>query len=195
MDAPLLRFEGVSKTNPARKGQPAPAALAALDLDVARGELLTLLGPSGSGKTTTLMLLAGFETPDTGRILLEGRDIARLPAHKRNVVVAMDGDIATLELPNGTVIAARASESLAPGTRCTIMVRPERIVLGPDGLAAHVAEALFQGDHIRLRLSLGGIEIVAKRPAGAAAPQPGNEIRVRWRAEDARAFRDDAARA
>jgi putative spermidine/putrescine transport system ATP-binding protein len=87
MDGPLLRFEAVSKSYPARKGVAAPSALEALDLDVARGELLTLLGPSGSGKTTTLMLLAGFETPDTGRILLEGRDIARLPAHRRGIGV------------------------------------------------------------------------------------------------------------
>jgi putative spermidine/putrescine transport system ATP-binding protein len=88
MDDPLLRFERVSKRYPApARGAAQPAALAALDLDVARGELLTLLGPSGSGKTTTLMLLAGFETPDSGRILLEGRDIARLPAHRRGIGV------------------------------------------------------------------------------------------------------------
>ena len=87
MDGPLLRFEHVSKSYPAAKGARAPAALAALDLDVARGELLTLLGPSGSGKTTTLMLLAGFELPDEGHILLEGRDIARLPPHRRGIGV------------------------------------------------------------------------------------------------------------
>jgi putative spermidine/putrescine transport system ATP-binding protein len=87
MTAPLLRFEHVSKSYPATKGAAAPAALASLELDIARGELLTLLGPSGSGKTTTLMLLAGFELPDEGRILLEGRDIARLPAHKRGIGV------------------------------------------------------------------------------------------------------------
>ncbi len=83
MDAPLLRFERVSKSY----GAAQPAALSALDLNVARGELLTLLGPSGSGKTTTLMLLAGFELPDQGRILLEGRDIARLPPHRRGIGV------------------------------------------------------------------------------------------------------------
>jgi osmoprotectant transport system ATP-binding protein len=87
MDAPLLSFERVSKRYPAAKGAHAPAAVAALDLEVARGELLTLLGPSGSGKTTTLMLLAGFELPDAGRILLEGRDIARLPPHRRGIGV------------------------------------------------------------------------------------------------------------
>jgi len=87
MSDPLLRFEHVSKRYPATKGASAPAALSALELDIARGELLTLLGPSGSGKTTTLMLLAGFEMPDEGRILLEGRDIARLPPHRRGIGV------------------------------------------------------------------------------------------------------------
>ncbi len=88
MQDPLLRFEAVSKAYAAGRGAARqPAALDRLDLDVARGELLTLLGPSGSGKTTTLMLLAGFETPDSGRILLEGRDIARLPAHRRGIGV------------------------------------------------------------------------------------------------------------
>jgi len=58
-----------------------------LSLVVAKGEFLTLLGPSGSGKTTTLMMLAGFERPDGGEILLDGAPITRLPAHKRNIGV------------------------------------------------------------------------------------------------------------
>jgi putative spermidine/putrescine transport system ATP-binding protein len=58
-----------------------------LSLDIARGEFLTLLGPSGSGKTTTLMMLAGFEQPTSGEILLDGRNIARLPAHRRGIGV------------------------------------------------------------------------------------------------------------
>ena len=56
-----------------------------LDLRVRRGEFLTFLGPSGSGKTTTLMMLAGFETPTEGRILLDGRAIESLPPHKRGI--------------------------------------------------------------------------------------------------------------
>jgi putative spermidine/putrescine transport system ATP-binding protein len=56
-----------------------------LDLDVPRGEFLTLLGPSGSGKTTTLMMLAGFETPTEGRIMLGGRQLNHVPPHKRNL--------------------------------------------------------------------------------------------------------------
>lgn len=56
-----------------------------LDLDIHRGEFLTLLGPSGSGKTTTLMMLAGFEIPTYGSITLSGRAINTLPPHKRNI--------------------------------------------------------------------------------------------------------------
>jgi ABC-type Fe3+/spermidine/putrescine transport system ATPase subunit len=54
-----------------------------LTLDIPRGEILTLLGPSGSGKTTVLRLLAGFETPDAGRITVAGEDVTAMPPAKR----------------------------------------------------------------------------------------------------------------
>jgi putative spermidine/putrescine transport system ATP-binding protein len=56
-----------------------------LDLQVRRGEFLTFLGPSGSGKTTTLLLLAGFEMPTSGDILIEGRSVTRIPPNLRNI--------------------------------------------------------------------------------------------------------------
>jgi putative spermidine/putrescine transport system ATP-binding protein len=56
-----------------------------LNLDIFRGEFLTLLGPSGSGKTTSLMMLAGFETPSHGVITLEGRPLNRVPPEKRDI--------------------------------------------------------------------------------------------------------------
>jgi len=56
-----------------------------LNLNVERGEFLTLLGPSGSGKTTVLMMLAGFETPTHGEIRLNGTPINNVPPHKRGV--------------------------------------------------------------------------------------------------------------
>ncbi|TBC86595.1 ABC transporter ATP-binding protein [Rhizobium leguminosarum] len=58
-----------------------------LDLDIVRGEFLTLLGPSGSGKTTTLMMLAGFEWPTSGNILMDGDDITGLPPYLRDMGV------------------------------------------------------------------------------------------------------------
>jgi len=60
-------------------------AVDAVNLAVERGEFLTILGPSGSGKTTLLKLLVGFETPTSGAIELDGRDVARMPPAERNV--------------------------------------------------------------------------------------------------------------
>jgi putative spermidine/putrescine transport system ATP-binding protein len=76
---PLVRFSGVQKTYDGVQ-----LVVGGLDLDIRRGEFLTLLGPSGSGKTTTLMMLAGFESPTAGEILLDGRPITRTPPHKRH---------------------------------------------------------------------------------------------------------------
>jgi spermidine/putrescine transport system ATP-binding protein len=60
-------------------------AVDALNLDIPGGEFFSLLGPSGCGKTTTLRLVAGFEQPSEGRILLDGVDVAYTPPHRRNV--------------------------------------------------------------------------------------------------------------
>jgi putative spermidine/putrescine transport system ATP-binding protein len=79
MTPPLVRFTGVQKTYDGLS-----LVVRALDLDIQRGEFLSLLGPSGSGKTTTLMMLAGFESPTAGEILLDGKPITRTPPHKRN---------------------------------------------------------------------------------------------------------------
>ena len=76
---PLLRFDGVSKRFAGI------AAVEDVSLDIFAGEFFALLGPSGCGKTTLLRLLAGFETPDQGRILLDGEDIARVPPYRRPV--------------------------------------------------------------------------------------------------------------
>src|SRR5262249_48384122 len=77
---PIVRFVGIGKTYDG-----VSRVVDDLHLDVSRGEFLTLLGPSGSGKTTTLMLLAGFETPTSGEILLEGKPLSRVPPYQRNI--------------------------------------------------------------------------------------------------------------
>ncbi len=76
---PLIRFEGLTK----RFG--AVVAVDDLSLDIFERELFCLLGPSGCGKSTLMRLLAGFETPDAGRILLAGADIGGVPPHGRPV--------------------------------------------------------------------------------------------------------------
>jgi putative spermidine/putrescine transport system ATP-binding protein len=79
-DSSFVRFAGVQKTYDG-----VTLVVKQLDLDIARGEFLTLLGPSGSGKTTCLMMLAGFESVTQGEISLDGRRIDAVPPHKRDI--------------------------------------------------------------------------------------------------------------
>ena len=74
-----VRLEGLRKTF----GE--VVAVAGVDLEVREGEFFSLLGPSGCGKTTCLRMIAGFEEPTAGRIVLHGRDVAGLPAYERDV--------------------------------------------------------------------------------------------------------------
>ena len=78
-EAPLLVLEGIEKTfdgNPVLRG---------VSLTVGKAEFMTFLGPSGCGKTTTLRIVAGFEKPDSGRVLLGGQDVTALAAYERDV--------------------------------------------------------------------------------------------------------------
>jgi putative spermidine/putrescine transport system ATP-binding protein len=79
-ESSFVRFRGVQKSYDGET-----LVVKDLNLDIVRGEFLTLLGPSGSGKTTTLMMLAGFEAPTHGHIELGNRDITSVPPHKRNI--------------------------------------------------------------------------------------------------------------
>src|SRR6185312_3678874 len=58
-------------------------AVREMELEIGKGEFFTMLGPSGCGKTTTLRMVAGFEQPTTGRVLIDGADVAGLPSYKR----------------------------------------------------------------------------------------------------------------
>ena len=78
-DNAIIRFEGITK----RFGK--VTAVENVNLDIREGEFFALLGPSGCGKTTLLRMLAGFETPTEGRILIDGKDVAQLPPNKRPV--------------------------------------------------------------------------------------------------------------
>ncbi len=76
---PAVRLESV------RKVYGEVTAVAGVDLEILPGEFFSMLGPSGSGKTTTLRMIAGFELPTEGRVLLDGRDVSRLPPYDRDV--------------------------------------------------------------------------------------------------------------
>ncbi len=159
---PLVRFENVSR----RFG--AVAAVDGLSLDIQPREFFALLGPSGCGKTTLLRLLAGFERPDAGRILLDGRDIAAMPPHRRPVNMMFQsyalfphltvaGNIAFGLRQDGMAraeIAARVDEMLA-------LVRL-------DGLGGRRPDQLSGGQRQRVALARS----LAKRPRVLLLDEP-----------------------
>ena len=77
--APAVSLQGV------RKVYGDVTAVDGIDLAVRHGEFFSMLGPSGSGKTTTLRMIAGFDLPSEGRVLLDGRDVSKLPPYQRDV--------------------------------------------------------------------------------------------------------------
>ncbi|MCB9457870.1 MAG: ABC transporter ATP-binding protein [Anaerolineaceae bacterium] len=85
--ADSLLLNKISKIFPARGGGGEVTAVNSVSLTIQQGEFLTLLGPSGCGKTTTLRLVAGFELPSAGQILLDGKDITNQPPNKRDMAM------------------------------------------------------------------------------------------------------------
>ncbi len=77
---PMVRFQNVQKSYDGET-----LVVKDLNIDIAKGEFVTMLGPSGSGKTTTLMMLAGFEPATHGEIYLNGKPINNVPPHKRGI--------------------------------------------------------------------------------------------------------------
>lgn len=80
-----LTLENITKVFPSRGAVGEVVAVQDVNLEIQEGELITLLGPSGCGKTTTLRMVAGFEFPSAGRIVLDGQEINSLPPHKRDM--------------------------------------------------------------------------------------------------------------
>jgi spermidine/putrescine transport system ATP-binding protein len=87
MTEPIVQLRDVSKTFTSRHGAVVEEvqAVKKLDLDIPPGEFFTLLGPSGCGKTTTLRLIAGFESPTEGEVLIQGKEVSKVPPNHRPV--------------------------------------------------------------------------------------------------------------
>jgi len=127
LGSPAIELVDVTKIYGApRKGQAAPPAVRAASFAVGEGEFFSLLGPSGCGKSTTLRMLAGFEHPTQGRILLRGADVTAIPPAKRDVHMVFQ---AYALFPHMTI-----AENVAFGLKVRRVRRPE--------LRERVAEAL-----------------------------------------------------
>src|SRR5580692_1512759 len=135
-------------------------AVDALSLDIHAGEFFALLGPSGCGKTTLLRMLAGFEAPDEGRILLNGKDIAQVPPHQRPVNMMFQNYALFPHLNVRDNIAFGLKRAQMPpseiGARVTEMVALVKL----EGLEKRKPDQLSGGQRQRVALARS----LARRP-------------------------------
>ena len=153
--APLIRFDGVTK----KFGE--FVAIDNLSLDIYEREFFALLGPSGCGKTTLMRMLAGFETPTTGTITLDGRDISGVPPNKRPVNMMFQSYAL---FPHLTV-----AENIAFGLKRSDMPK-DQIAARVDEMLALVQLSKF-GNRKPHQISGGQRQRVALARALAKAPK------------------------
>jgi putrescine transport system ATP-binding protein len=159
---PLVRFEGVSK----RFSD--VSAVEGLSLDIFEREFFALLGPSGCGKTTLLRLLAGFEAPQEGRILLGGEDIAAVPPHQRPVNMMFQSYALFPHLSvEGNVAFGLKQEGL-PKDEIAARVEEMLALVKLSGLGARKPHQLSGGQRQRVALA----RALVKRPRVLLLDEP-----------------------
>ncbi len=142
-----VAFQEVSK----RYGE--TRAVERVSLEVAAGEFLSLLGPSGSGKTTLLMMLAGFEVPSAGRLLVGGRDITRLPANRREIGMVFQRYALFPHMTVAQNVAFPLRMRGRPATERTVRVARALEMVQLGGLAERVPGQLSGGQQQRVALA------------------------------------------
>src|SRR5262245_16935980 len=159
---PLLRFDGVSKRFSGL------AAVEGVSLDIFACEFFALLGPSGCGKTTLLRLLAGFETLDEGRILLDGEDIAAVPPYRRPVNMMFQSYALFPHLTvEGNVAFGLKQEGL-PKPEIAARVAEMLALVKLEGFARRRPDQLSGGQRQRVALARS----LAKRPQVLLLDEP-----------------------
>ena len=161
-DFPLLRIEAVVKKFGAFR------AVDRLSLDIRAGEFFALLGPSGCGKTTLLRMLAGFETPDEGRILLNGKDIAQVLPHQRPVNMMFQNYALFPHLNVRDNIAFGLKRAGMPPTEIDTRVAELIALVKLDGLEKRKPDQLSGGQKQRVALARS----LARRPQVLLLDEP-----------------------
>lgn len=153
-DLPLLQIDAVVK----RFG--GFTAVDRLSLDIRAGEFFALLGPSGCGKTTLLRMLAGFETPDSGRILLNGHDISGVPPHRRSVNMMFQNYALFPHLSVRDNIAFGLRRASLPRAEIDVRVTEMVALVSLEGMEKRKPEQLSGGQRQRVALA----RALARRP-------------------------------
>ena len=146
-EAPVIRIEGVAKSF---GGVP---AVAGVTLDIARGEFFCLVGASGSGKTTLLRLIAGFETPDEGRIFIDGADMSDQPPYARPVNMMFQSYALFPHLTVAGNVAFGLEEERRPRAEIRERVAAALDLFDMGGLAARKPHQLSGGQRQRVALA------------------------------------------
>jgi spermidine/putrescine transport system ATP-binding protein len=144
---PTVRLEQVSK----HFGD--LVAVRELDLDIGSGEFFTLLGPSGCGKTTTLRIVAGFEEPTAGRVLIDGADVAGLPSHKRPTNTVFQSYALFPHLSVGDNVAFGLRRKRVPKSEASERVEAELERVGLAGEINRKPNQLSGGQQQRVALA------------------------------------------
>jgi ABC-type Fe3+/spermidine/putrescine transport system ATPase subunit len=151
---PFLLLEGLDKSF---GSQP---VLTGLTLEVERGQLLALLGPSGSGKTTALRLIAGFEVPDRGRIVVDGEEVTAVPPEKRRFGMVFQHYALFPHLTVGENVGFGLAGRKLSATEKTAKVEAALALVDLDGFAGRRVGEISGGQQQRVAL------------ARALAPEP-----------------------
>jgi putrescine transport system ATP-binding protein len=170
---PLVRFEQVTK----RFGT--VAAVDGLSLDIYEGEFFALLGPSGCGKTTLLRMLAGFETPDEGRILLADDDIGRVPPYRRPVNMMFQSYALFPHLTVAGNVAFGLRQEGLPRPQIAARVAEMLALVKLEGLSARKPHQLSGGQRQRVALARS----LVKRPKVLLLDEPLAALDKKLRAE------------
>ena len=128
-------------------------AVPELDLDIKKGELLALLGPSGCGKTTTMRAIAGLLAPKSGAIFIDGRDVTRVPAHKRGIGLVFQSYALFPHLSSFENVAFGLRLRKLPSAEVKVKVEAGLSSVGILHLAARMPAEMSGGQQQRLSLA------------------------------------------